>query len=181
MAEHCPVCGNPLGRHDIVCSVCRQRIDAREPARRHGVLYAWGRGLMLFLAVFLFLKGAFATLSPVEGSDVARSFGIRGTSRVTQFLDAAFAVLAALLYAIAWAGGYVERAWDTAVCLTALIVLIVGQALTGVLWASGSGQWAQALALFVLWSAVPALQYVLFRLGQQQDIDSGPAPEPSDS
>jgi predicted nucleic acid-binding Zn ribbon protein len=175
MAEHCPVCGNPLGRHDIVCPACRQRIDAREPARRHSVLYAWGRGLMLVLAVFLFLKGAFAALSPVEGGDVARSFGLRSASRVTQFLSSAFAVLAALLYAIAWAGGYVERTWDTAVCLAALIVLVVGQALTGILWASGSGQWAHALALFVLWSAVPVLQYVLFRLGQQQTVESGPA------
>jgi predicted nucleic acid-binding Zn ribbon protein len=168
MQAHCPVCGGPLGRHEIVCGSCRQRIAAREPVRRHNVLYGWGRGLMLFLAACLFLKGAFAALGPSDYADLARSFGVQSVDRTAQFLNAAFVVAAALLYAIAWLGGYVGRAWDSAACLAALVVFLVGQALTNLLGAAKDGYWAQALALFAVWVSLPVVQYAAFRLGSPE-------------
>lgn len=165
MEAHCPVCGGPLDRHDVVCGACRERIRAREPARRDSVLHAWGRGLMLFLAVFLFIKGSLAALAPSDYRDLARSFGVHSVDLDAQFLNAAFVVAAALLYAMAWAGGYVHRAWESAMCLTALIVLVAGHALTSIISASRNGSWAQSLALFIVWLSLPIFQYCAFRLG----------------
>lgn len=176
MDSHCPVCGHPLGRHDIVCRACHQRIDTREPARRESLLYGWGRGLMLFLAVFLFLRGAVASLAPVDYGELARSFGVQSVSRTAQFLNAAFIVSAALLYAIAWIGGYVGETWDRAVCLAALVVFVVGHGLTGIISASSNGHWAQSLALFVVWVSVPVFQYVAFQLGSPSGASSAATP-----
>ena len=174
MEYHCPACGNPMGRNDVVCPACLRRIEAREPARRESILYGWGRGLMLVLAMVLFLKAALATLSPSEYGEVVRSLGIARAHPTAQFLNAAFMAAAALVYAVAWAGSYVGRRWDRAACLLALVVFLVGQAGTRGLAAASDGQWAQALALFCVWVAIPIFQYCSFRLGRPDETEAPP-------
>jgi len=162
-----------LDRHEIVCPACRRRIDAREPTRRESVLYAWGRGLMLVLAVFLFLKGAYAALAPKEYERLIGAFGATGREGAALHWNAAFHLLAALLYAIAWAAGYLRRAWDRAACLAALVVFVVGQGVTLFASIAQAGGVARAIALFVFWVSVPIFQYCAFVLGRGP---SGPPP-----
>lgn len=182
MERHCPACGNPLARNDIVCSACRARIAAREPVRRASVLYGLGRGLMVVFAVGLFAKAAFATFGPAEYGEVARAFGIRPASPTERFLNAAFMAAAALIYAIAWAASFVGRPWDRTACLAALAVFLVGQAVTRVVAAAAGGGWAQALAMFCVWVCLPIFQYFAFTLGrpdQPAAPPDAPAAEPA--
>ena len=165
MERHCPICGHVLGRHELVCILCRERIDAREPRRRAGALYAWGRGLMLFLAIFLFLKGAYATLSPEGYKAFVADMGFPMRDDHVLHWNAAFALVAALLYAVAWVGGYLGRPWDALVCLAALAAFVVGQGLAQFVLCDQGGV-ARALALFVFWCSVPVFQYYSFILGR---------------
>jgi predicted nucleic acid-binding Zn ribbon protein len=166
MQHHCPICGNPILRHDIVCSACRERIEAREPTRRAGVLHAWGRGLMLFLAVFLFLKGAYATLIPKGYESFVASLGLPSRDAVALHWNAAFVLLAALLYAIAWAGGYLGQAWGTLVCIGGLVIFVIGQIIAQFVLGHEDGSLPRSVALFVFWVSVPIFQFVSLMLGR---------------
>jgi len=166
MQGHCPICGQPLGTSAVVCEACHGRIDAREPRRRAAVLYGWGRGLMLFLALFLFAKGAYATLSPGGYAELVGDLGFASKDPTAQNWTAAFALVAALLYAIAWVAGYLGRGWDVLVCLAALVAFVMGQGATQFVLSGLEGGIARAIALFVFWTSVPTLQYYTFVLGR---------------
>jgi len=176
--QHCPLCGNPMGRREIVCPACRERIEEREPVRRASVLHAWGRGLMLFLAVFLFLKGAYATLIPKGYEVFIASMGFPTRDPAALHWNAAFVLLAALLYAIAWAGGYLGRVWGGAVCLTALAVFVIGQGITQFALGHQDGSLSRAVALFVFWLSLPIFQFVSLTLGRRQGEEAPGDAEP---
>ncbi|NQT89614.1 DUF2116 family Zn-ribbon domain-containing protein [bacterium] len=165
MESHCPVCGNVLPYNRIVCPSCEQRIDARRPQDRSNALLAWGQGLMLCMAIFFFLKGAYGALSPEEYGRAMKAFGlpvrdVEGTS-----LTAVFFLAAGLLYGIAYMGGYLERAWGQYVCLAALVVFIAGEMIVQFLILQEAGGIARAMALFLFWIAAPILQYCMYRMG----------------
>jgi len=169
MERHCPICGHRMTPHEIVCGACRTRIEQREPVRREQALGAWGQGLMLCLALFLFAKGALATFGPSEYQSLVRSLGFDAADATAHYLNAAFVSAAALLYAIAWIGGYLGLKWDVAVCLSALAVFVGGQAVTQFVFVRGDGGVARALALFVVWVAVPVFQFAALALGVRHE------------
>ena len=167
MVRSCPVCKEELADHEIVCSACQERIDARMPAHRRSVLWSWGRGLMLAMAILFFLKGSFAALSPEEYARTVADFGFTSRDVTATSVGSAFFLAAALLYGMAWIGGYLGRAWDKHVCLAALVVFGAGETVTRFLFLSGRDGLARGLALFVFWMAVPVFQYCIFRLAYQ--------------
>ncbi len=174
MERTCPVCGHRMAARDIVCPACRERIEQREPVRREQVLYAWGRGLMLLLAILLFVKAAWATFSPSEYQDFVRALGFEKQSEVFVALNAAFVAAAALLYAVAWLGGYLKLEWEAVVCGLGLAVFVIGQGITQFMFAPDGAGVARPLALFVVWVAVPVFQFAALMLGNAEE-----EPEPS--
>lgn len=181
MERSCPVCGHHMRRHDIVCHGCRERIERREPVRREEALYAWGRGLMFCLAFFFFIKSALATFGPRDYQALTRSMGFEAVKPTFYYLNAAFVSAAALLYAIAWLGGYLKLRWEAGVCLAALVVFVAGQGVTQFVSASGEGGLARAAALFVVWIAVPVCQFCALVLGEHHEEPPPPRPAASDA
>ena len=172
MERKCPVCGHRMAARDIVCPACRERIERREPVRREQVLYGWGRGLMVCLAVFLFAKAAFATFCPAEYGAFVRSLGFDGESATFSYLNAAFVGTAALLYAVACLGGYLRLGWEVLACGLGLVVFVVGQGVTQFVFAAESDAVARPLALFVVWLAVPVFQFAALVLGREPEASA---------
>ena len=164
MDRQCPVCGHRTHPDDIVCEACRSRIERRKPMRREQVLHAWGRGLMLWLALFFLAKGALATFTPVGYRNLVESLGFVAHDDTFHYLNAAFVSAAALLYAVAWIAGYLKLPWETLVCGLALAVFVVGQGVTQ--FAFDPSGAARALAFFIVWIAVPLVQFVALVLGR---------------
>ena len=171
MQSHCPVCGNPLPYGRIVCPSCEQRIEDRRPRDRRSALLAWGRGLMLCMAVFFFLKGTYGALSPKEYGRAVEAFGLPVRDVEGTALNAAFFLAAGLLYGIAWAGSYLERAWGQIVCLAALVVFLTGEVIMQFVVLREAGGAARAIALFIFWSSVPIFQYCTYRMGLAEPRD----------
>ena len=169
MERKCPVCGHRMHYRDVVCPACRERIERREPVRREQVLRAWGRGLMLCLAVFLFAKAVFATFSPAEYQSFLRSLGFEKEHETFLYLNAALMSAAALLYGVAWLGGYLKLGWETLVCGIALVVFVVGQGATQFLLVPAGEGLARPLAFFIVWIAVPVFQFAALVLGRHED------------
>ncbi|MFW6163343.1 MAG: hypothetical protein ACODAJ_11290 [Planctomycetota bacterium] len=180
MEQTCPVCGHRMAARDVVCPSCRERMEMREPRRREQTLYAWGRGLMACLAAFLFVKAAFAVFEPGEYRTLLGSMGYEDVSDTFLYLNAAFVAAAALLYAVAWLGGYLALGWEKVLCGTALAVFVVGQAVTQFLCAPGEGALARPMAVFIVWLAVPVFQCAALLLGRQEsEVLSGEEGEPT--
>lgn len=176
MESHCPVCRGPLPYGHIVCPGCEERIEARRPRDRRSMLMAWGRGLMLCMAVFFFLKGTYGALSPKDYSRAMEAFGLPARDVDGTALDAAFFLVTGLLYGIAWVGSYLERTWGPMVCLAALVVFLAGQVIIQFVILRESGGAARAVALFIFWMSVPVFQYCTYRMGlaePQDEPDSG--------
>jgi len=165
MESHCPVCGNVLPYGRIVCPSCEERIEARRPMDRSNMLLAWGRGLMMCMAVFFFLKGAYGALSPDEYGRAMKAFGLPVRDAQGTSLTAVFFLASGILYSIAWLGSFLERWWGVHVCLAALIVFVFGEIVVQFFILQDQGGIARAMALFLFWIAAPILQYVTYRMG----------------
>jgi hypothetical protein len=124
---------------------------------------------MVCLAVFLFVKAAFAVFEPREYRALLKSMGYEEVSETFLYLNAAFVAAAALLYAVAWLGGYLALGWEKVLCGAALAVFVVGQALTQFLFASEAEALARPMAIFIVWITVPAFQCAALLLGRQED------------
>ena len=179
MERKCPVCGHRMERLDIVCVACRGRIEQREPVRRECVLYAWGRGIMICIALLLFVKSVFALFGPREYEAFMHSLGLRLPDPEVWYLNIAFAASASVLYAVAWIGGYLKLRWEGLVCALGLLVFVVGQAITQLSDADAEGGLARALALFVVWIAIPVCQFATLTLGRRRDAPPCQAEAPA--
>ena len=164
MDRQCPACGHPMHPNDVVCVACRERIERRKPMRREQVLHAWGRALMLWLGVFFLGKGALATFTPAGYRSFVQSLGFVAHDDTFHYLNAAFVSIAALLYGIAWIGGYLKLHWEPLICGLALAVYVFGQGVTQFMFDPGG--YSRALAFFIVWITVPVVQFVALVLGR---------------
>ena len=162
---NCPLCGNELGQSDIVCASCVSKIVLNEPKRREARIRGVADSLLLFLAVFLFLKGAFAMWGEGGYANFVTGLGFPVGSEGLHYLNASVCVLAALGYAITAIGNYLGREWTLKVCLGTLCFFTAGQVVVQLGDIHEGLGFTKALSVIIFLTAVPVLQYVMARLG----------------
>jgi len=185
--RNCPLCGNELGEAGIVCGACVEKIALTEPKRREARLRQVADTLLVFLAVFLFLKGAFAMWEKGGYAGFVKSLGYPTGSEGLHYLNASVCIIAALGYAITALGNYMSKVWTLRFCLFTLCFFGVGQAIVQIGDIHEEYGFTKALSVIFLLAAVPVLQYVMAVMGASslQDVPglsgrTGPAPVPTD-
>jgi len=163
--KECPVCQVSMDDDLIVCPQCMESIARNEPERRKGRVATLAQGLMLFFAIFLFLKASWAGLDEKSYADFVESFGLSQKPPYVHYLGAVFGAVSALLYAAAWIGGFLRRSWRDAVCGAALLVFTAGQIATQYIGLSSEDPIPKAVALVAIWLALPVIQFLALMLG----------------
>jgi hypothetical protein len=163
--RNCPLCGNELGDAGIVCGACVEKIALNEPKRREARLRQVADTLLVFLAVFLFLKGAFAMWEQGGYADFVKSLGYPSGSDGLHYLNASICILASLGYAITALGNYMSKPWTLKFCLITLCFFCVGQAIVQIGDIHEGYGFSKALSVIFLLAAVPVLQYVMAVMG----------------
>jgi hypothetical protein len=163
--RNCPLCGNELGEAGIVCGDCVEKIALNEPKRREARLRQVADTLLVFLAVFLFLKGAFAMWEQGGYADFVKSLGYPTGSEGLHYLNASVCILAALGYAITALGNYMSKPWTLKFCLITLCFFCLGQTIVQIGDIHEGYGFTKALSVIFLLAAVPVLQYVMAVMG----------------
>lgn len=164
--KQCPLCRKDMSDERIVCSECRAKIETNEHPRREAVLYAWGRGLMLFLSIMLFFRGMYALLDYEGYRSMGESIGFRSVSQAAHYANASLLLLTGILYAVSWIGGYLEKKWHRFLCLATLSLFIAGQVFVQFQGVTSPEECARSIALILFWITIPLIQYTAFRLGK---------------
>jgi predicted nucleic acid-binding Zn ribbon protein len=163
--NNCPLCGNDLGQHDIVCSDCIDKITLNEPKRREDRIRNVADTLLVFLAVFLFLKGAFAMWGEGGYASFITSLGFPGNSEGLHYFSATTCIIASLGYAVTSLGNYLGKTWTLRLCLATLCFFALGQAVVQLGDIHEHFGFAKAISVIFFLIAVPVLQYVMATLG----------------
>jgi predicted nucleic acid-binding Zn ribbon protein len=163
--RNCPLCGNELGESAIVCSACVEKIALNEPKRREARLRHVADTLLVFIAVFLFLKGAFAMWEMGGYANFVQSLGFPVGSWGLHYLNASICILAALGYAITALGNYMGKEWTLKLCLGTLCVFVGCQAVVQFADIHEEYSFTKALSVILFLAAVPTLQYVMSVMG----------------
>lgn len=158
---NCPVCGNELLGDDIVCPVCVDKIALNEPKRRENRIGQTANTMVVFLAIFLFMKGAFAMWEQGGYKEFVASLGFPTQSEGLHYLNATVCTVAALGYAITALGNYLTKKWTMRLCGVTLGFLIVGQTVVQFGDIHEGYGFFKALSALCFLAAVPVLQYVM--------------------
>lgn len=165
LMKNCPLCDNDLGEAEIVCSACVGRIILHEPKRRETRIRQVADTLVIFLAVFLFLKGAFAMWEQGGYANFVQSLGFPIGSEGLHYLNASVCILAALGYAVTALGNYLAKPWTLRLCMATFAFFLVTQTILQLADTHENYSFSQALAVVFFLTAVPALQLVMAFLG----------------
>jgi fucose 4-O-acetylase-like acetyltransferase len=164
--KNCPICNEGIPANSIICTSCLSEIRSNEPVRKESVLYAWGRGLMIFLALFFFFRGMFALIDPTSYQKTGESMGFVSPSQAIHHVNAALLLLIGLMYAITWIGSFLEKRWNRPLCLVTLICFIAGQLFIQFSEADSAETIARGLALILFWITIPVIQYITYCMGK---------------
>jgi len=173
--RNCPLCGNELSEADIVCSACVMKINLNEPKRREMRIRNVADTLVVVLAVFFFMKGAFAMWEKGGYTDFVASLGYPIGSSSLQFLNASICILAALGYAITALGNYLAKPWTLRVCLITFCFFVGAQLLVQLGDIHEGFGFTKALSVVFFLSSVPALQFAMSMLGVASERIDAPA------
>jgi len=164
--KQCPVCNKDMADNRIVCDECQSKIDTNEKPRRESVLYAWGRGLMVFLACMFFFRGMYALLDAEGYQSAGKAIGLHPLSQTAHYMNASLLLLTGILFAVSWIGGYLEKIWHRALCLATLVMFIVGQLVVQFQGVASAEDGARSAALVLFWVTLPVIQYIAFSMGK---------------
>lgn len=166
--SNCPVCGNELGDSEIVCAECVEKIALNEPKRREIKIRHVADTLIVFLAIFLFMKGAFAMWGKGGYISFLKTLGFVAETdggEGLHYLNASICILAALGYAVTALANYLARAWTLRLCFITLCFFVVGQTIVQLGDIHENFGFTKALSVIFFLSAVPILQYVMAAMG----------------
>ena len=166
--KKCPACSVEMPEGRIVCAACLQAAVLAEPGHRRQRLARTGRGLMLAFAIFLFVKASWMSLAEANYAQFVAALGFAQKSTAVHYLGAMFAGLSAIGYVLAWIGSLLRRRWGKTVCGATLAVFAVGQVVTQCVGLAPEDPKAKAVALIVIWLALPILQFVALILGGEE-------------
>ena len=175
MAEKCPICTADISKSEIICMACQEKIRVNEPLRREDRIRTVASTLVIFISVFLFLKGGYALLGMDGYKSLVKDLGFPVTSNALHYWNASVCILAALGYAVTALGNYLNEAWSQKVCRISLLFFIIGQLVIQLGDISEEFILAEAIAVVCFLAAVPALQYVMSLLGSRPSHETGPA------
>lgn len=158
---NCPVCSNELLSDDIVCPACIDKIALNEPKRRENRIGQAANTMVVFLAIFLIFKGAFAMWEQGGYKEFVASLGFPTGSEGLHYLNATVCVVAALGYAVTALGNYLSKAWTMRLCGITLAFLLVGEAVVQFGDIHEGYGFFKALSALCFIAVVPVLQYVM--------------------
>ena len=177
--DQCPICNAEISKSEIICSACREKVRLNEPVRREERIRNVADTLVVFIAVFLFLKGVYALLAVENYKEMVSSMGFPVTSAALHYWNASICIAAALGYAVTALGNYLAAPWSGRVCRAVLVFFVVGQLVIQLGDISDEFITAEAISVVFLLSAVPVLQYVMSVMSRrgEKDPTRGPGEE----
>ncbi len=164
--EKCPICNADISKSEIICMSCQEKVRVNEPVRKEDRIRGVADALVVFIAVFLFLKGGYALLGMEGYKNLVKETGFPVTSNALHYWNASICILAALGYAVTGLGNYLNADWTGRICRFSLLFFIIGQLVIQIGDTSEEFILAEAIAVVCLLSAVPVLQYVMSRMGR---------------
>jgi|GEM_PF-2538483 len=182
--SNCPVCGNELGDSEIVCAECVENIALNEPKRREVKIRHVADTLIVFLAIFLFMKGAYAMWGKGGYLSFMETLGFppdQNAGDGLHYLNASICILAALGYAVTALANYLARPWTLRLCLITLCFFVAGQLVVQLGDIHEGFGFTKALSVIFFLSAVPILQYVMSAMGAAASAAILKPPAPPES
>ena len=164
MAEKCPICNADISKSEIICMACQEKVRVNEPLRREDRIRTVANTLVIFISIFLFLKGGYALLGMEGYKSLVNDLGFPAASNALHYWNASVCILAALGYAVTALGTYLNEEWAQNVCRFSLVFFIVGELVIQLGDISEEFILAEAIAVVCFLAAVPALQYVMSAL-----------------
>ncbi len=172
--QKCPVCNGEVNKSEIVCMSCRDKIILNEPLRKHERIRGVADMIVIFLALFFFLKGAYMLLGLEGYMSFVENMGFPITSNSLHYWNASICILAALGYSITALGNYLNSEWTNTVCRASLLFLIIGQLIMQIGDISDEFITAEAFSVVCLLGCLPVLQYVMCLMSKKQQSCSQP-------
>ncbi len=166
--SNCPVCGNELSDSEIVCAECVEKVVLNEPKRREVKIRHVADTLIVFLAIFLFMKGAYAMWGKGGYLSFMETLGFpseQDAGEGLHYLNASICILAALGYAVTALANYLARPWTLRLCFITLCFFVVGQMVVQLGDIHENFGFTKALSVIFFLSAVPILQFVMAAMG----------------
>lgn len=163
----CPICSAEISESEIVCLSCQEKIHANEPIRKEDRIRGVANNLVIFLAVFLFVKGSYGLLGIESYKGFVEGMGFPVSSDSLHYWNASICILAALGYAVTALGNYLAAGWTKAVCRFSLVFFILGQLIIQLGDISEQFKLAEAIAVVCFLAFVPLLQYVMSLMGRR--------------
>jgi hypothetical protein len=173
--KKCQMCSHDVSPGSLVCSECFTKVLSHEMPRREYVLYVWGKGLMVFLAIVFFVRGVYALMEPNSYRAVAAAVGMPLSSDTVHYLNTSVLLLAGMLYGISWIGTYLQKVWHQKLCLVTLVFFVAAQVILQLIEVVNAGDFALRLAVIIFWCVIPVFQYVALHLGEHFEHDQ-PSP-----
>jgi hypothetical protein len=155
-----------------------EKVRLNEPLRKEDRIRNIANMLVVFLALFLFCKGAYAILSLEGYKNLVAGMGFPVTSNALHYWNASICVLAALGYAVTALGNYLSSDWAQKVCRFSLIFFILGQFIIQLGDISDEFILAEAISVVCFLSSVPVLQYVMYSMSVNPDNSHRPGATP---
>lgn len=163
----CPVCSNDISDFEIVCMPCQEKIRTNEPIRKEDRIRSVANNLVIFLAIFFFVKGSYGLLGITSYKSFVEGMGFPVGSDSLHYWNASFCILVALGYAVTALGNYLGTVWTGSVCRFSLIFLVVTQLIVQIFDISEEFKLAEAFAVVCFLGFVPVLQYVMSVVGRK--------------
>ena len=160
--QRCPVCNAEMGKSEIICMSCHEKIRENEPMRKEERIKGIADMLVIFLALFLFLKGAYALLGIESYQDFVASIGFPETGTGLHYWNASICILTSLGYAVTALGNYLGADWTLKICRFSLLFFVLGQLIIQLLDISEEFIMAEAISVVCFLGFVPLLQYVMY-------------------
>jgi len=181
--SNCPVCGNELGDSEIVCAECVEKIALNEPKRREVKIRHVADTLIVFLAIFFFMKGAFAMWGKEDYDGFIGTLGFTSEQGGDglHYFNATICILTALGYAVTALANYLARPWTLRVCFFTLCFFVAGQLVVQLGDIHENFGFTKALSVIFFLSAVPILQYVMAAMGAAASAANCELPAPPES
>jgi hypothetical protein len=176
MAEKCPICSADIGKSEIICADCMEKVRMNEPVRREDRIRNIANTLAVLLSIFLLLKGGYALLGLESYKSLVKDLGFPVTSNALHYWNASVCILAALGYAVTSLGNYLNTEWAGKVCRFTLIFFAAGELIIQLGDISEEYILAEAIAVVCFLCAVPSLQYVMSLLGRSPAPGIGRGP-----
>ena len=163
----CPICSTEISESEMVCQSCQDKIRANEPVRKEDRIRSVANNLVIFLAVFFFVKGSYGLLGITSYKRFVEGMGFPVAMDSLHYWNASICILAALGYAVTALGNYLGSVWTGSVCRFSLAFFILGQLIIQIGDISEEFKLAEAIAVVCFLGFVPLLQYVMSQAGRK--------------